>query len=94
MAKRSEIQAQIEALNAELEGAEDDDDEYEVWMRNDKGQETRVPGSRAAGWLKDNFGISLKDEAPPAGGEGGEGGEGGPKDPKPKAGGYFSKRQG
>ena len=93
MAKRSEIQAQIEALNAELEGAEDDEEEYEVWMKNDKGQETRVPGSRAASWLQENFGISLKDAAPPAGGEG-DGGEGGdPKDPKPKGGGYFSKRQ-
>lgn len=62
MAKRSDIEAQIAALNDQLQGDEDDDD-YEVWVKNDKGHETKVPSKRAAGWLKENFGISLTDVA-------------------------------
>ncbi len=97
MAKKSDIQAQIDALTAQLDEADDDGDEYELWIKNDKGHETRVPASRAGGWLKENFGFSLTDETPPAG-EGGEGGEGGgeggeEKDKKPAGGGYFSKRK-
>lgn len=97
MAKKSDIQAQIDALTAQLDDADDDGDDYELWIKNDKGHEARVPSSRADGWLKENFGISLRDEAPPAGGDGGQGGQGGdggdPKDPKPAGGGYFSKRK-
>jgi predicted 3-demethylubiquinone-9 3-methyltransferase (glyoxalase superfamily) len=60
MAKRSELEAQMAALAEQLKTVEDDDD-YEVWVKNDKGHETKVPSKRAAGWLKENFGISLTD---------------------------------
>jgi hypothetical protein len=67
MAKRSDIEAQIAALTDQL-GSADDDDDYEVWVKNDKGHETKVPSKRAAGWLQENFGISLTD-LPEAGSE-------------------------
>ena len=95
MAKKSDIQAQIDALTAQLDDADDDDGDYELWIKNDKGHEARVPSSRADGWLKENFGISLRDEVPPAADPQDPAGPGGgdPKDPKPAGGGYFSKRK-
>lgn len=90
MPKRSEIEAQMAALQEQLAAAEDDDD-YEVWIKNDKGHETRVPSKKAGGWLKDNFGITLADLPDAAGSE--EETDEGEKDPKPAGGGYFGKRK-
>lgn len=84
MAKRSEIQAQMDALAEQLASADEDDD-YEVWVKNDKGHETRVPSKRAAGWLHENFGISLVDLPAPAAGD--DDPDDDPKDPKKPAGG-------
>lgn len=66
-----------------------DDDDYEVWIKNDKGHETRVPSKRAGGYLKEHFGISLHDDPEP-------GSDPEPEpEPEPKpAGGYFGKRKG
>lgn len=72
-----------------------DEDEYEVWVKNDKGHETRLPSRKAESWLKANFGISLHDEpAPGDEGDGDEGDEGDDPDPAPKGGGYFNRRRG
>lgn len=91
MASRSEIEAQMAALQQQLETAADDDD-YEVWVKNDKGHETRLPSSKASGWLKENFGIDLSGAAPAAEEEG-EPADEVVKDGKPNTG-YFGKRGG
>lgn len=90
MPKRSEIQAQMDALAEQLKGAEDDDD-YEVWVKNDKGHETKVPSKRAAGWLKENFGISLSDVPDVA--DETDGTDDKTDTKTPPTGGYFGKRK-
>lgn len=91
MATKAEIQAQIDALTTELQGADDDD---EVWVE-ENGRRVQFRGSKATGIL--NKFRDLWEEPAPAGeGEGeGEGeGDGAPKgDPKPAGGGYFNKRK-
>lgn len=88
MATKAEIQAQIDALTADLESAESDD---EVIVE-ENGRRVHFKGSKATGILN-----KFKDlwEEPAPEGEGGEGeGEGeGEQDPKPAGGGYFSKRK-
>ena len=97
MGKLTDEQA---ATLAELQGiadAPDDEDDYEVWIENDKGHKTKLPSKKASGYLKEQFGIDLHPAAAPEGGEG-EGGEGegeGNGDPKPEGGGgYFKSRKG
>lgn len=94
MAKRSEIEAQMAALQKQLESADDEDDDYEVWVKNDKGNETRLPSKKAGGWLKENFGIDLH-PAPAADDEGDDEDDedDGVKKDKMPEGGYFSKRK-
>ncbi len=87
MPSRKEIEDQIAQLQADLENAGDED--TELWIKNDKGAETKVPASRAGTWLKENFGISLRDEAPKSDPQ-----EPPKEDPKPAGGGYFGKRKG
>lgn len=43
-AKRSDIEKQIAALQAELEGADTDD---EIWIKDESGHEIKVSGKRA-----------------------------------------------
>jgi hypothetical protein len=61
---------------AEAESPED----FDVWLKNDKGQEATVPYSQAKQWLHEAFGIG---EAPESEG----GGDGGQADDGRKAGG-------
>jgi hypothetical protein len=92
VAKKSEIQSQIDALTAQLDSADPDED-TELWVRDEKGRETRLTGSNAQKWLK---GLGLvDDEAPPADG-GGDGGTGNPPaDPPPPSGNrYFKSKNG
>jgi len=89
MATKAEIQAQIDALSAELEGAESDD---EVWVE-ENGRRVQFKGSKATGILN-----KFKDlwEEPAGEGDGDQGdgdGDGDQKDSKPGGGGYFSKRK-
>lgn len=90
----AEQKRQLEELQA-LADAPDDEDDYEVWVKNDKGHETRLPSRKASGWLKQNFGISLHDDDEP--GDQGDDDQGdddqGEADPKPGGGGYFSRRK-
>jgi len=44
MAKRTEIEKQIAALQAELENADTDD---EIWIKDESGHEIKVSGKRA-----------------------------------------------
>lgn len=91
MATKAEIQAQIDALSAELEGADDDD---EVWVE-ENGRRVQFKGSKATGIL--NKFRDLWEEPAPEGddaegdGDGAEGGD--QKDKKPAGGGYFNKRK-
>lgn len=92
-----EQKKQLEELQA-LADAPDEEDEYEVWVKNDKGHETRLPSRKAAGWLRENFGISLHDDEPADDGGAGDGDDGGDdgddgQDPAPKGGGYFTRRK-
>jgi hypothetical protein len=50
MAKRSEVQAELDRLTKELETAEDDSPE-EVWVEKD-GHRTKLVGARATSWLR------------------------------------------
>jgi hypothetical protein len=81
MPTRKEISDQIAALQAELEGTDDD---YEVWVKDEKGNQTKVPQQHAKGWLQ-KLGILDPDE--PAGDESEEEEE--TPDPNPPKGGYF-----
>lgn len=91
------LTAEQQKALAELQALADapDEEEYEVWVKNEKGQETRIPSSRAGSWLKENFGISLHDE--PAGSEeeveDEDEGAGTPKDKKPQTD-FFGRRKG
>lgn len=71
----------------------DEEEDFEVWVKNDKGHETRVPGRRAAGWLKENFGITLHDEPAATEEEATEEEEETPKDKKPQTD-FFGRRKG
>lgn len=93
MGKREDLQSQIEALQAELDGADDDD--VELWVEHERGGKnvrTKLSGSHAKGWLDDLFGTSEKKEESE---EGEEEDEDTKKDKKPASGGsYFAKRKG
>lgn len=80
--KRSDVEAQIAALQAELDTAETDD---EVWVKGEDGREYKVTGRRATSVLK-KLGLA-DDSEEPAGEEEPEEPE---EDPKPK-GGYFGR---
>lgn len=84
--KRSDVEAQIAALQAELDTADTDD---EVWVKGDDGREYKVTGRRATSVLK-KLGLAdilADDSEEPAGEEAEEEQE---EDPKPK-GGYFGR---
>lgn len=94
MGKREDLQAQIEALQAELDGADDD---VELWVeheRNGKAVKTKLSGGHAKSWLDDLLGT------PAGSGQGDD--DGGDDDgqgdelpeKKPSGGGYFGKRKG
>jgi hypothetical protein len=78
MPTKQEIQAQIDALTKQLDTAGDDGAETELWVKDEKGRETRLTGAHAKRWLKN---LGLEDDAS----EGGEGDGGGdpPQDPPP-----------
>lgn len=88
MPKRSDIEAQIAALQSELDSADTDD---EIWVKGDDGREYKVTGRRATSILK-RLGLSdiLNDDSKEPAGEEGEEGEEAEEDPKPK-GGYFGR---
>lgn len=84
--KRSDVEAQIAALQAELDTADTDD---EIWVKGDDGREYKVTGRRATSVLK-KLGLSdilADDTEEPAGEETEEEPE---EDPKPKNG-YFGR---
>lgn len=76
MPTKQEIQAQIDALTKQLDAAGDDGAGTELWVKDEKGRETRLTGAHAKKWLKN---LGLEDEAT----EGGEGAEGGSQDQDP-----------
>lgn len=84
MAKRSRtaVQAEIEALQAELDTAETDD---EIWIKDESGREYKVTGRRATSIFAK---LGLNDDDQAEGGEEAE--EEAEEDPKPK-GGYFGR---
>jgi len=84
--KRSDVEAQIAALQAELDTADTDD---EIWVKGDDGREYKVTGRRATSVLK-KLGLSdiLSDDTEEQAGEETE--EEPEEDPKPK-GGYFGR---
>lgn len=84
MARREELQAQMEALQAELDAAADDD--HEVWIK-DGDREVKVTGKHAKGVLQ-KLGLVPPDETA---GDDGEGeGDGKPdQDDPPKKKGYL-----
>lgn len=84
MAKRSRtaVQAEIEALQAELDTAETDD---EIWVKGDDGREYKVTGRRATSIFAK---LGLTDDAEPEEGDDAE--EDPEEDPAPK-GGYFGR---
>jgi hypothetical protein len=98
MGKLTDEQAAALAELERLRDSSDEEEDYEVWIENDKGHKTKLPSKKASGYLKEQFGIDLHPE-PAAGdegagdeGKGDEGDEG--KDPGPKGGGgYFKSRK-
>jgi hypothetical protein len=98
MPSRKELEDQMAALQSQLDAAGDDEDDYEIWVKNDKGHETKIPSKKASGWVKENFGISLHEDAPPAGDlatdPAGDPAGDPPGDPKPGGAGYFNRRKG
>jgi hypothetical protein len=77
---RADIEAQIAALQQQLEAEGDD---TELWVRDEKGRETKLTGALAKRWLKT---LGLEDEPDPAG-DGGDGDPaGGQTDPPPAGG--------
>lgn len=87
--KRSDIQSQIEALQAQLDQADTDD---EVWVKDDNGREVKVSGRRATsilgrlGLLDDDG-----DDDDDAGDD--DAGDDVDDDKKPAGGGYFNRRK-
>lgn len=100
MVKKSEVQSQIDALTKQLESAEDDEPDEEVWVRNKDGHETRLTGKRAKAWMAkhgydDDGGQG--DGKPAGDGQGDDDGQGDghDQDGKPPANhGYFRSRKG
>lgn len=91
MPKRSELEAQMAALQAELDKADTDD---EIWVKDDNGREIKISGRRATSVLKRLGMHDITDGDEPAEGEPAEG-DGDPEaDPDPEpAGGYFGRRR-
>lgn len=88
MAKRSDIEAQIAALQSELDTADTDD---EIWVKDDNGREFKVTGRRATSVLKK---LGIHDIADDAEGQGDEGEEADENaDPAPGKDGYFGRRR-
>lgn len=86
MAKKSDIQSQIDALQAELADADTDD---EVWVK-EGGREIKISGKRATGILS-KFADLWKDDTEDGDGDGDED-EDVKDDKKPGGQGYFGKR--
>jgi hypothetical protein len=94
MAKRtrSQIEAELAALQSELDGADTDD---EVWVKGPDGHEVKVTGRRATNVLS-RFGslFDAPDEGGAAGGDGADEDEDeDEKDPEPGGAGYFKRRR-
>ncbi len=83
--KRSDIQAQIDALTQELENADDDED-FEVEIFKD-GKGARLPFRHSKQWLTNELGISFDKPGAPAAPQGGTPPDGGtpPKSPRARA---------
>lgn len=92
MAKRSDIEAQIAALQKELESSDED---TELWVEHDRGGRavrTKLSGNHAKSWLDELFGTGAKDDEGDAGDDASDEDDGVKKDKMPE-GGYFSKRK-
>lgn len=91
MARLTKEERDLLATLSERATQEDQEDEStEVWVKNDKGHEVKLTGSKARRFMA-QFGIEDDDED--QGDEGDEGDEGADKDKKPAGGGYFGKRK-
>lgn len=66
MPSKAEIQAQIDALTADLQAAGDEDDDFEIEIFSD-GKGARLPFSKGKSWLEANLGLDFGPAAPPAG---------------------------
>jgi hypothetical protein len=66
MPNRDEIQAQIDALTKQLQ---DDDEGTELWVKDEKGRETKLTGAYARKWLRN---LGLEDDEPQGDGQGDE----------------------
>ena len=86
-AKRTDIESQIAALQAQLDTADTDD---EVWVKDDKGREVKVSGRRATGILA-KLGLLDDDDAGDDDDDQGDDDDA-KKDDKPAGAGYFNKR--
>lgn len=80
MPTKKDIQAQIDALTAQLDTADDDGKETELWVKDAQGRETRLTGAHAKKWLKN---LGLEDDAPEGGDGADDGGDPGQQDPPP-----------
>jgi hypothetical protein len=93
MAKKSDIEAQIAALQEELANADTDD---EIWIKDDSGREIKVSGKRATSVLR-RFEDLWKDDETPEEDEGEPEASAAPKDPKAapesRPPGYFGRRK-
>ena len=93
--EREELTAQMEALQARLEGLDADD---EVVIEEPDGATFRLKGARAAAFLKKRSHL-WEDDAPEVDDEAAAEGEPSPRarapkqDKKPAGGGYFNKRR-
>jgi hypothetical protein len=91
MPTRKEIETQIADLQKQLDAAPaDSGDEVELWVRDDKGRETKLTGPHAKRWLKN---LGLEDDEPQ--GDGDQGGDGGgtPPDPDPSGGSVWGRKK-
>lgn len=76
MPKRSDIEAQIAALQRDLESADDDDD-FEIEIFKD-GKGARIPFRQGKSWLERELGLDFGSPAAAAGDDGqDQGGQGG-----------------